>query len=57
MKFKNIVTDLRKTWETEELERSQQLEAKLRNHYSAVIEHMESQLELALRVQDEADKQ
>ena len=56
-KFKNLVSDLRRSWEEEEASRAKQLEERLRNHYSAVLEHMESQLQMALRLQDEADKQ
>lgn len=49
--------DLRKSWEEEEASRAKQLEERLRNHYSAVLEHMESQLQMALKLQDEADRQ
>lgn len=56
-KFKHLVGDLRRSWEEEEASRAKQLEERLRNHYSAVLEHMESQLQMALRLQDEADKQ
>jgi muconolactone delta-isomerase len=34
-----------------------QLEERLRAHYSVVLEHMEAQLKMALRLQDDADKQ
>ena len=34
-----------------------QLEERLRSHYSVVLEHMEAQLKMALRLQDDADKQ
>jgi len=37
--------------------RARQLEERLRAHYSAVLEHMEAQLQMALQLQDEADKQ
>jgi hypothetical protein len=57
VKFKNIISDLRKSWEEEEMARAQQLEEKLRTHYTAILEHMEAQLQMALRMQDEADKQ
>lgn len=56
-KFKHLVGDLRKSWEEEEASRAKQLEERLRNHYSAVLEHMESQLQMALKLQDEADRQ
>jgi hypothetical protein len=56
-KFKHLVGDLRKSWEEEETSRAKQLEERLRNHYSAVLEHMESQLQMALKLQDEADRQ
>jgi hypothetical protein len=56
-KFKHLVGDLRRSWEEEEASRAKQLEERLRNHYSAVLEHMESQLQMALKLQDEADKQ
>lgn len=57
LKFKNMISDLQKEWESEEAKRAQQLEEKLRAHYGAMIEHMEAQLQMALRIQDEADKQ
>lgn len=56
-KFKSIVSDLRKSWEEEETGRAMQLEEKLRSHYSVVLEHMEAQLKMALKLQDDADKQ
>lgn len=56
LKFKNIVGDLRKSWEEEELQRAKFLEDRLRGHYSAVLEHMESQLQIALQLQDDADR-
>lgn len=56
-KFKHLVGDLRRSWEEEETIRAKQLEERLRNHYSAVLEHMESQLQMALKLQDEADRQ
>ena len=55
-KFKSIVGDLRKSWEDEELQRAKFLEERLRGHYSAVLEHMEAQLYMALQLQDDADK-
>ena len=57
VKFKGIVADLRKSWEEEEISRARQLEERLRAHYSTVLEHMEAQLQMALQLQDEADKQ
>jgi hypothetical protein len=57
VKFKGIVSDLRKSWEEEEIARARQLEERLRAHYSTVLEHMEAQLQMALQLQDEADKQ
>lgn len=56
-KFKALVVDLRKSWEQEEIARSKQLEERLRCHYTAVLNHMEVQLQLALKLQDDADKQ
>ena len=32
------------------------LEDRLRSHYSAVLEHMEAQLQMALQLQDDADR-
>jgi len=55
-KFKAVVADLRKSWEDEETGRSLQLEERLRSHYSVVLEHMEAQLKMALKLQDDADK-
>jgi hypothetical protein len=51
LKFRNMVAELHKEWESEETKRAQLLEEKLRAHYSAMIEHMEAQLQMALRVQ------
>lgn len=56
-KFKSIVSDLRRSWEEEETGRAMQLEERLRSHYSVVLEHMEAQLKMALKLQDDADKQ
>ena len=56
-KVKNVVSDMRRSWEDEEINRTKQLEEKLRHHYSTILEHMEAQLQMALRMQDEADKQ
>jgi hypothetical protein len=56
-KFKELVADLRRSWEEGEATRAKQLEERLRGHYSAVLEHMESQLQMALRLQDDADRQ
>jgi hypothetical protein len=56
-KFKSIVSDLRRSWEEEEIGRALQLEERLRSHYSVVLEHMEAQLKMALTLQDDADKQ
>ena len=50
-KFKGIVSDLRRSWEEEETGRAMQLEERLRSHYSVVLEHMEAQLKMALRLQ------
>ena len=56
-KFSGIVADLRKSWEEEESGRSMQIEDRLRSHYNVVLEHMEAQLKMALKLQDDADKQ
>lgn len=56
-KFKNLIVELRKSWEQEEVTRTKQLEERLRSHYTAVLSHMETQLQLALKLQDDADKQ
>lgn len=50
-----IVTDLRKSWEEEEISRIKQAEEKIRNNYHIVLEHMEAQLRMALTLQDDAD--
>lgn len=55
-KFKAIVGDLRRGWEEEESCRAKMLEERLRAHYSAVLEHMEAQLQMALQLQDDADR-
>ncbi len=56
-KLQDIITNLRKSWEDEEISRSKRLEERLRGHYSIILEHMESQLQMALSLQDEVDKQ
>ena len=45
------MSDLRRSWEEEETGRAMQLEERLRSHYSVVLEHMEAQLKMALRLQ------
>ena len=54
--LEGIITTLRKSWEEEEVA-DQALEDRLRGHYSVILEHMEAQLQMALQLQDEADKQ
>lgn len=56
VKLKTIVNELRKSWEIEEIARSKHLEERLRAHYSTVLEHMEAQLQMALQLQDDANK-
>eukprot|EP00606_Chrysophyceae_sp_TOSAG23-5_P001587 GSChrysophyteH2.ASY1.ANO1.173.1 assembled CDS len=56
-KLQGIITSLRKSWEEEEMARAKRLEDRLRGHYSVIMEHMESQLQMALSLQDEVDKQ
>ncbi len=55
--LQSIIETLRKSWEDEETARAKRLEDRLRGHYSVILEHMESQLGMALQLQDEADKQ
>jgi hypothetical protein len=55
--LEGIISTLRKSWEEEEVARSKRLEDRLRGHYSVILEHMEAQLQMALQLQDEADKQ
>jgi hypothetical protein len=57
MRLKDIITDLRKSWEEEELTRIKQVEEKIRSNYNVVLEHMEAQLKMALELQEDADKQ
>jgi hypothetical protein len=56
-KLQSIISNLRKSWEDEELSRAKRLEDRLRGHYCVVLEHMEAQLQMALTLQDEVDKQ
>lgn len=56
-KFQNLVAELRETWDVEEATRAKQLDERLRNHYDTVIDHMQSQLDAALKLNDDADKQ
>ena len=55
--LEGIIGTLRKSWEEEETARAKRLEDRLRGHYSVILEHMEAQLQMALQLQDEADKQ
>lgn len=41
----------------EERARSVQLEQRLRAHYESVISHMQRQLDVALKLNDEADRE
>lgn len=54
-RLKDIISDLRKSWEEEEVTRIRQVEEKIRNNYNIVLEHMEAQLKMALQLQDDAD--
>lgn len=56
-KMHSIISDLRKSWEDEEMSRAKRLEERLRTHYNVILEHMEAQLHMALQVHDEMDKQ
>ena len=56
-KLEGIITNLRQSWKDEELSRAKRLEDRLRGHYSVILEHMEAQLQMALQLQDEVDKQ
>lgn len=56
-KLQGIISELRKSWEDEEVARAKRLEDRLRSHYSVILEHMEAQLQMALQLQDEVDKQ
>ena len=56
-KMKSILRDMRRQWEEEEVGRAKGIEARLRTHYSTIVDNMETQLKLALRLQDDADKQ
>jgi hypothetical protein len=54
-RLRDIISDLRKSWEEEEVTRIKQVEEKIRNNYNIVLEHMEAQLKMALQLQDDAD--
>lgn len=56
LRLKDIISDLRKSWEEEEVTRIKQVEEKIRNNYNIVLEHMEAQLKMALQLQDDADQ-
>ena len=56
-KMKSMLRDMRRQWEEEEVGRAKGIEARLRSHYGAIVDNMETQLKLALRLQDDADKQ
>jgi hypothetical protein len=56
-KMKSILRDMRRQWEEEEVGRAKGIEARLRAHYTTIVDNMETQLKLALRLQDDADKQ
>lgn len=57
MKFKGLVAKLRKLWQAEEATRSEALEQRLHTHYNMVLRHMQTQLDMALRLHAEADQQ
>jgi len=56
-KMKSILRDMRRQWEEEEVGRAKGIETRLRAHYTTIVDNMETQLKLALRLQDDADKQ
>ncbi len=56
-RLQSIISDLRKSWEDEEISRAKRLEDRLRGHYTVILEQMEAQLQMALQLQDEVDKQ
>jgi len=56
-KMKSILRDMRRQWEEEEIGRAKGIEMRLRAHYSTIVDNMETQLKVALRLQDDADKQ
>jgi hypothetical protein len=55
-RLRSIISDLRKSWEEEEVARIKQAEEKIRANYSIVLEHIESQLHMSLQLQDDADR-
>ena len=55
LKFKALVADLRQSWQEEEVARTHTLELSLKERYSAVLEHMEAQLVMALQIRDAAE--
>lgn len=55
-KFQSLVGDLRASWQQAEEERVQQLEARLQAHYDTVLQHAQAQVEMALKLNDEADQ-
>ena len=55
--FSRLEGDLRETWQKEETERAKQMDQRLRAHYDTVIEHMQAQLDAALKLNDDADRQ
>lgn len=56
IRLKKIINDLRKAWEEEEIIRIKLTEEKLKNNYNIILEHMENQLKMSLKLQDDADE-
>lgn len=54
-KFKDIVTELHNSWESETKAHTKAIEERNRSHFKAVLNHMEKQLKTSLSLQNEVD--
>jgi hypothetical protein len=55
-KFQSLVAELRANWQQAEEQRVEQLENRLRVHYETVLEHAQIQVQMALKLNDDADQ-
>ena len=56
-KFKSLIQDLKHGWEEDEIKRAKAIEQRIKDHYDIVVSHLQTQLELALKVRDEVEVQ
>jgi len=57
IKFARLIAELRHMWEDEEVHRSVVLERRIRSHYDLILTQVQSQLVLALKMNEDADQE